>query len=472
MDLEHLVPHQFLAAPDVPVLAGVPRPRAGFHVEVADAAAETAYRRVRREVFVAEQGLFDLDDHDEADDDPRRRVLVARTPDGTVVGGVRLAPCAEPDVGWWRGSRLVVAGGARTLGGVGSALVRAACAHAEDLGALRFEATVQAANAVLFRRLGWERIRDVEVQGTPHVLVRYPVDRPQRLADATKSALAGLLAEFVESPKGFRGDDGSPVPGTDVVAACDAILPSLVDRDPRWAGWCAVLVNVNDLAAMGAEPVGLLDVLAAPTREHAAEVVAGLRAASQAWGVPVLGGHTQLGVPAALSVTALGRSDHPVPAGGGRVGHDLSLTADLEGDWRPGYAGSQWDSTSWRRAADLRAMGSFVARTAPAAAKDVSMAGLVGTAGMLAEASGVAAEIDVAAVPRPAGTTVGDWFTCFPGFGMLTADTPGRAPAPAGPATTRTIGRLRPGPSGVSLRWSDGEVTRVIRDTVTGMGTA
>jgi putative N-acetyltransferase (TIGR04045 family) len=472
VDADLTVPHSLLAPLDVPALAGVPRPRSAFHVEVADSAAERAYRTLRRDVFVAEQGLFSGDDGDAADGDPRRRVLVARTADGSVVGGVRLAPCHEPDVGWWRGSRLAVAPGARTLGGVGSALVRAACAHAEELGALRFDATVQRRSAVLFRRLGWEHVRDVEVQGTPHALVRYPVVRVERLVRATKSALAGVLDGLVSTPAGFVGDDGSPVPGTDVVAACDAVLPSLVDRDPRWAGWCAVLVNLNDLAAMGAAPVGLLDALGAPTPEHVRAVVEGLTDASRAWGVPVLGGHTQFGVPAALSVTALGRTSDPVPAGGGRAGHALSLTVDLEGGWRPGYTGTQWDSTSWRCGEDLRAMGSAVSRTRPAAAKDVSMAGLLGTVGMLAEASGVGAEVDVTAVPRPAGTTVGDWFTCFPGFGMVTADAPDRPPAPAGPATTTTIGRLHARTRGVSLRWPDGDVTTALPGPVTGMGTA
>ena len=41
-----------------------------------------------------------------------------------------------------------------------------------------------------------------------------------------------------------------------------------------------------------------------------------------------------------------------------------------------------------------------VALARPAAAKDVSMAGLAGTLGMLAEASGCQAVLDVAAVPR------------------------------------------------------------------------
>ncbi len=54
-----------------------------------------------------------------------------------------------------------------------------------------------------------------------------------------------------------------------------------------------------------------------------------------------------------------------------------------------------------------------VAAARPRAAKDVSMAGIVGTTGMLAEASGCGAELDVAAIPRPADVGAGDWLTCF-----------------------------------------------------------
>ena len=112
-----------------------------------------------------------------------------------------------------------------------------------------------------------------------------------------------------------------------------------------------------------------------------------------------------------------------------------------------------------------------VAMARPAAAKDVSMAGLVGTLGMLAEASGCRAVLDVAAAPRPPAATVGDWFTCFPGFGMLTADGADRPPPTAGPATSADCGELEAG-RGVVLRWPDGELTEVITGVVTGLGAA
>ena len=89
------------------------------------------------------------------------------------------------------------------------------------------------------RALSWnqyrERVRAVTVADTPHVLMRWPIGRIAALAAVTKSALGPLLHGLTGVP-GFIGDDGVPVPGSDLVAACDAIVPSLVERDPTGAG--------------------------------------------------------------------------------------------------------------------------------------------------------------------------------------------------------------------------------------------
>jgi putative N-acetyltransferase (TIGR04045 family) len=452
-------------------------PTSGFLIRSAETAEDlAAHRRLRHEAFVIDQQLFGRTDTDDVDDDPRAVVLVAAASDGTVLGGVRLAPRCEPDLGWWSGSRLVTSASGREAG-VGPALVRAACAYAESAGVLRFDATVQRRYAPLFGSLGWEHHGDCLVAGQPHAVMRWPLHRMQRLADATKSFLGDALAPLRAvpgglGPVGFVGDDGVPVPGTDLVAACDAIIPSMVERDPEWAGWCSVLVNVNDLTAMGAVPTGLLDAVGAPTRSLLTRIVRGIAKASEAWRVPVLGGHTQLGVPASLAVTAFGRTSNPIRAGGGRAGHQLRLTADLTGGWRPGQHGRQWDSSSARSSDDLAQLATLVARSMPAAAKDVSMAGVVGTVGMLAEASGTGAELDVARVPRPAAAQMGDWLTCFPGYAMLTADRLGaqQAAAPDGVARA-TCGRLTDEP-GVRLRWPDGATTTAVAPHVTGLGRA
>ncbi len=452
-----------------------------FIIRPAESPADLdAYHRLRRTTFVDDQRIFASTDHDDIDDDPRTIVLLAHSLDGGVLGGVRLAPHGGTDIGWWTGSRLVVDTAAHS-GGIGPALVRAACAHAQARGVLRFDATVQERHRPMFTRLGWESHGSIVVGGTAHRSMRWPLHGIQEVADATKSFLAEVLDPLRAQsgglgPDGFRGDDGVPVPGSDIVAACDAIIPSMVERDPEWAGWCSVLVNINDLSAMGAVPSGLLDAVGAPTRSLLTRVIRGIASASQAWGVPVLGGHTQIGVPASLAVTALGATRTPVRAGGASVGDAIRLTADVTGTWRPGHHGRQWDSTSTRSGPDLRTMTGLVAAMAPRAAKDVSMAGIAGTTGMMAEACGAGAELDVASIPRPAAAEMGSWLTCFPGFAMLTADASYRPNPLAGQSVPDGVvgsvcGRLTTDP-GVRLRWPDGDTTVAVAAGVTGLGRA
>ncbi|MBO9531906.1 MAG: AIR synthase [Solirubrobacteraceae bacterium] len=437
------------------------------------------YRALRREAFVVEQELFAGHDLDEFDEDPRTRVLVVVDRAQRVLGGVRIHPAVldGPELAWWRGSRLV----ARPLPGVrageiGAHLVSGACRLAEQLGALRFDAHVQAHCEGFFGRLGWSRTGHMEIGGLPHVAMRWPVERIAALARATKSPLGGLLADGTLATGGafapFIGDDATPIPNSSGMVACtDAILPAMVARDPEWAGWCGMLVTAHDLSAMGAAPVAALDAVGARDEAAAARVLRGLREGAEMFDLPIVGGHTTLGVEGSLSVTGLGRTDRPVPAGGGRVGDALTLTADLAGDWRPGYGHRQWDSSTHRTREEMRPMLGAVAAAQPHAAKDVSMAGIVGTIGMLAEASGCGAELDVCAIPRPDRAQLGDWLTCFPGFAMVTADAPGAPPVRAGAAVSAACGELSSA-AGVRLRWPDGEVTTVIAGGVTGLGAA
>ena len=477
--LDGRIPTHTVRRPDsqLSILAGAPPSSPPpFLIQIAESQEHLdAYQSLRHAEFVERQGLFSTTDRDDTDDDPRTTVLVATAPDGTVLGGVRVAPCTTVDIGWWAGSRLVTTDGSHAAG-AGSSLVRAACAFIEAHDVLRFDAMVQDRYARLFARLGWSDQGPAHtVNGRAHREMTWPIARIQAQTDATKAVLHDALAPFAElpgglGPAGFRGDDGVPLPDSDMIAACDAIIPSMVERDPEWAGWCSVLVNLNDLTAMGARPVGMLDAVGAPTTAHLDRIISGIADAARAWRTPVLGGHTQVGVPCALSVTAVGRAASPVGAGGGRPGDAISILADLSGSWRPGYHGLQWDSTSRRTSEELAAMSSAVGRLQPAAAKDVSMAGLVGTVGMLAEASGTGAELDVASIPRPQAARMGSWLTCFPGYAMVLAD---RAPVAdvAGPLTATPCGQLTQAP-GVRLRWPDGRVTTGVAGPVSGLGAA
>ncbi len=92
----------------------------------------------------------------------------------------------------------------------------------------------------------------------------------------------------------LNGDDAAAIPDGDgyLLMAGEGIVPELVRRDPWFAGFCSIMVNVNDIAAMGGVPYAVTSVLFASDAVDNERVLAGMIAASRAFGVPVVGGHT------------------------------------------------------------------------------------------------------------------------------------------------------------------------------------
>ncbi len=119
---------------------------------VQDAAELASHYRIRRAVFVDEQGLFAASDLDEHDHEPDV-VHVLATIDGEPVGTVRLYPLDRAG-GVWQGDRLAVLRRFR-VHGAGRPLVQFAVRHAGARGGSRMVAHVQLPNVVFFRRLGW-----------------------------------------------------------------------------------------------------------------------------------------------------------------------------------------------------------------------------------------------------------------------------------------------------------------------------
>jgi selenophosphate synthetase-related protein len=84
------------------------------------------------------------------------------------------------------------------------------------------------------------------------------------------------------------------------------------------------------------------------------------------------------------------------------------------------------ESRGRRSAGDVRLLGALAEAGTVVAAKDISMAGLVGSLAMLLEPGALGVTVDVAAVPAPAGVPLVRWFTCFPSFGFLLCVPEGR----------------------------------------------
>jgi putative N-acetyltransferase (TIGR04045 family) len=138
---------------------------------------------LRRKVFCDEQAIFRGDDRDLIDDIAIAIVALssfAVVPQ-EVVGTVRIHE-AEPGI-WW-GSRLAVATEYRRISALGSSLIRLAVSSAHARGCKRFYAHVQSQNALMFRRLGWNTIDEIELHGRPHHFMRADLGCYPPIADA------------------------------------------------------------------------------------------------------------------------------------------------------------------------------------------------------------------------------------------------------------------------------------------------
>jgi thiamine-monophosphate kinase len=167
----------------------------------------------------------------------------------------------------------------------------------------------------------------------------------------------------------------------------------------RDLGWRAAAVNLSDLAASGADPIGLVVTLATPSRTKVEEVVELYGGIAES-GVPVVGGDTTRSELVTLSVTALGRSERVPGRGGARAGDLLVVTGPL------GAAGAAFRARRYLRPAPRLAEGKRLAGVAHAMI-DISD-GLARDAGHIARRSGVRCLIDLEAVPLSPGARVDD----------------------------------------------------------------
>ncbi|MBP0615672.1 sll0787 family AIR synthase-like protein [Jiella sp. KSK16Y-1] len=244
-----------------------------------------------------------------------------------------------------------------------------------------------------------------------------------KLAIGGATGALGLAATSIGRP----GDDAAVLEnaagGYDLLAG-EGFIPAFVKDDPWFAGWCGVMVNLSDIAAMGGWAVALIDQVWAPSPEAAKPLLDGLKAASEAYGVPIVGGHTNFGAPElGLAVSVLGRSRALVTSFDAKPGDALMIAVDMRGEYR-NYDNfcAALDVPAKQLRGDLALVSDLAERRFFRAGKDISQGGIAGTALMLAEASGVGIALDLDRVwmPYPPGSiSLERWMRSFPSFGFL-----------------------------------------------------
>ncbi len=222
------------------------------------------------------------------------------------------------------------------------------------------------------------------------------------------------------------GDDTAALPDGDgyLLFAIEGLLEEFVRAEPWFAGYCGVMVNLSDVAAMGGRPLAVVDAMWSAGAERAALIWDGMRAAAMAYDVPIVGGHTNVRSDGdRLAVAVLGRANRLLTSFDARPGDELLVAIDLRGEYFGPYP--YWNCSTQTPPSQLRADLEVLATLADdglcRAAKDVSMGGLVGTLLMLLEASGIGARVELDAIPKPADVRLEKWLGSFPSYGYVLA---------------------------------------------------
>ncbi|HEV2815961.1 MAG TPA: thiamine-phosphate kinase [Allosphingosinicella sp.] len=176
---------------------------------------------------------------------------------------------------------------------------------------------------------------------------------------------------------------------------------------PGDVAWKLVAVNLSDLAAKGARPLGVLLGFTLGEEAWDKAFAAGLAQALTAFAIPLLGGDTVTAPARVLGLTAIGRADGPVPSRGGARPGDLLWVSGTIGDAGAGLAAlraGDTESPLVERYRNPRPRLEAGGRLAPlvSAMMDVSD-GLLIDAARMAAASGCAIAIELDTIPLSQG---------------------------------------------------------------------
>lgn len=233
-------------------------------------------------------------------------------------------------------------------------------------------------------------------------------------------------------PSCLVGDDCAVLKSADgshLLFAIEGFMNEFVQEDPWFAGYCGVMVNVSDIAAMGGRPTAVVDAVWTADSVQLEKILQGMAAASATYKVPIVGGHTNArNKHAQLAVSIIGSANAVLSSFEARPGDVLMSAIDLRGQYQG--PGNNWNASTEAPAERLRADLELLPQVAElglsVACKDISMAGALGTTLMMLECSGCGAEIWPAAFPRPLGVPVERWMQTFPSFGFVFSVAPNR----------------------------------------------
>ncbi len=226
------------------------------------------------------------------------------------------------------------------------------------------------------------------------------------------------------------GEDSAAI-GTDsdevILLTTDSIVEELCLNHPFSAGFNVVLANTMDIYAAGGRPTSFAVALSYSDQKIGDAILEGLIQGSQRFQVPIVRGHTN---PSSSSTYVVGsatgtvKRNHMLTAGGAEDDDVLILLFDSIGKRGSSYP-LGWDTVTHKDSESVilrfTTMLDLAEKGLLHASKDVSVAGLVGTAGMLVEYSwkGGTIDLDVVNASCPPSIPLTDWIRMFISSGFL-----------------------------------------------------
>lgn len=224
------------------------------------------------------------------------------------------------------------------------------------------------------------------------------------------------------------GDDAAIIGIDDenaVLLAADGIWGKLLEADPFWAGYCAVLVNANDIAAMGGKSIGMTNIIGIKDCDKGKDLLKGLKEGVSKFGIPVLGGHTHPDAQCNvldISITGIVKRENVLRSDAAKTGDKIVFAYDLDGKIHEKF-NLNWDTTSMKSKKyvrdQLKVLEIIGEEHLANACKDISNPGGLGTLGMLLEVSKKGAMVDVSKIPVPEDISLNHWLKMYPGSGFV-----------------------------------------------------
>ena len=224
------------------------------------------------------------------------------------------------------------------------------------------------------------------------------------------------------------GDDASAIDignGQVMLIAADGIWGDIMNVNPYWAGYCSVLVNVNDIAAMGGKPLAMVNIMSINNDDIYEDLLNGIKDGCLKFKVPMVGGHLHpdgdadsLGV----AIVGIAQKDKIITSFGAEVGDKVIVAIDLDGKQHEMFS-LNWDTTYDKDAQlvqdQITAVQYLAEHDYIKSGKDISNPGILGTLEMLLETSCKGAVVNLEDIPRNESVEWVDWLRSYPGSGFV-----------------------------------------------------